>query len=202
MFQEQQPDHPLNVGGDLHPTGQCTGEAFFRFYTPELFVQESIQRWRAFVDDALHAEAITVLDSYPFQNSVRVLLQLDAHPDFIREYAGQVEALVMPLRPVLIYLNSQDAVQSFLRISEQRGQEWTDYVVRVVLCCPYATARHLEGINGVLAFLADYKKLTDALLRQSQLPRLVLDGCSCSECWQERHQQIAAFLAGYIALEP
>src|SRR5215510_3213401 len=108
LLLEHQPEHPLNVGGTLHPSGETTGEAFFHRYTSASFVHESLQRWHAFVRDAVQTDAISVLDSYPFQNSVRVLLQLNATPDCMREYASQVEALVMSLHPVLIYFNHRD----------------------------------------------------------------------------------------------
>jgi hypothetical protein len=195
LFLEHQPEHPLNVGGHLHPTGYTTGEAFFRRYTSASFVQESLQRWQAFVHTALQAEAISVLDSYPFQNTVRLLLQLNATPDCIREYASQVEALVMPLQPVLMYFNHWDLIHAFhnlSHISAQRGKAWTDYVVDLVTHCPYAMARHLEGFSGALAVIRDYKQLTDSLLGQSRCPRIVLEDCAGD--WEGCYQQIEAFL--------
>jgi hypothetical protein len=45
-------------------------------------------------------------------------------------------------------------------IGAQRGAAWMDYVARLIARCPYATARHLEGNNGTLAFIRDYKQLT------------------------------------------
>jgi thymidylate kinase len=80
LFLEHQPEHPLNVGGNLHPSGATSGAAFFRRYAPASFVQERLQRWQAFVRAALQAEAVGVLDSDPFQNTVRVLLPLKAPP--------------------------------------------------------------------------------------------------------------------------
>ena len=195
LFLEHQLEHPLNVGGTLHPSGYTTGEAFFQRYTPASFVHESLQRWHTFVRDALQTEAINVLDSYPFQNTVRVLLQLNATPDCMREYAGQVDALIMPLQPVLLYFNHQDLIHAFhtlSTISAQRGKAWTDYVVELVTHCPYAMARHLEGFSGALAVLSDYKQLTDALLRQSRCPQIVLE--DCARGWEECYQQIEAFL--------
>ncbi len=108
LYLESQPEHPINVGGDLHPAGDVTGETYFQRYRPESFIQESLQRWQAFVDDALPVGDISVLDSYPFQNSIRILLQMDAALDDMREYAAQVETLVMPLRPALIYFSHRD----------------------------------------------------------------------------------------------
>ena len=195
LFLEHQPEHPLNVGGTLHPSGDTTGEAFFQRYTPARFVHESLQRWHAFVRAALQAEAISVLDSYPFQNTVRMLLQLHATPDCLREYAGQVEALVLPLQPVLIYFTHRDLLHAFHHlstISAQRGKAWTDYVVELVTHCPYARARHLEGFSGALAVLRDYKQVTDSLLHHSRCPRIVLEDCAGG--WKRRYEQIEAFL--------
>jgi hypothetical protein len=192
---EHQPEHPLNVGGTLHPSGSTTGEAFFHRYTPASFVHESLQRWHAFVCDAVQTDAISVLDSYPFQNSVRILLQLNATSDCMAEYARQIEALIMPLQPMLMYFTHRDlshAFHSLSDISTRRGKAWTDYMVELVTHCPYAMARRLEGFSGALAVLSDYKLLIDALLRQSHLPRLVLE--DCAKDWEGCYQQIAAFL--------
>jgi hypothetical protein len=195
LFLEHQPEHPLNVGGTLHPSGETTGEAFFHRYMPARFVHESLQRWHAFVRAALQAEAISVLDSYPFQNTVRVLLQLNATPDCLRAYAGQVEALVLPLQPVLIYVAHRDllhAIHHLSTISAQRGKAWTDYMVELVTHCPYARARHLEGFSGALAVLRDYKQVTDSLLHHSRCPRIVLEDCAGG--WKRCYEQIEAFL--------
>ncbi len=167
LFLEHQPEHPLNVGGHRHPSGYTTGEAFFLRYTSASFVQESLQRWQAFVRGALQTEAISVLDSYPFQNTVRVLM----------------------------YFNHRDLIHAFhnlSHISAQRGKTWTDYVVELVTHCPYAMARHLEGFSGALAVFRDYKQLTDSLLRQSRCPRLVLEDCAGG--WEGCYQQIEACL--------
>ena len=195
FLMEKQPAHPLNVGGDLHPAGDTPGKVFFHRYTPDSFVEESIKRWKEFAATAIQAQVVNVLDSYPFQNSIRVLMQMDATNQLMSDYASQVESLVLPMQPVLIYFNQPDmslALSQMREISALRGQEWTDYVTELVTSCPYAEARHLTGFDGVLAFLSDYKDLLDSLLRQSRIPRLILENCHSH--WDACHAQIATFL--------
>jgi hypothetical protein len=99
------------------------------------------------------------------------------------------------LQPVLLYFNHRDLIHAFYNlshISAQRGTAWTDYVVELVTHCPYAMARHLEGFSGALAVISDYKQLTDALLRQSRCPRIVLEDGAGG--WEGCYQQIEAFL--------
>jgi hypothetical protein len=195
LWLETESDHPLNVGGDLLPAGFTPGEAFFNHYEPNSFAQESLNRWEEFVQNALPAETINVLDSFPFQNTIRILLQMDAEPDFMLEYASQVEALVQPLYPVLIYFNQSDLTQTFKhmdQISAQRGKEWTQYVIDLVTNCPYAKARCLAGYDGVLEFIRAYQQTMDYLLNQSHIPRIMLENCSRN--WEACYQKIANFL--------
>jgi hypothetical protein len=195
LFMESEPGHPLNVGGDSHPAGDTPGGEFFRRYTPESDIQESLEKWQRFAAAAVEDPAIFVLDSYPFQNSARVLLQLDAGRDPIRRYAGQVEALVMPLHPFLVYFSRrdpEDAMRQFKNISTQRGEAWTNYVVDLVLDCPYAANQQLKGFEGVMTFMKDYYGLILDLLGESQFPRLVLD--DCADDWRGCYQRLGAFL--------
>jgi hypothetical protein len=201
LLLESQPGHPLNVGGDSLPAGDVTGDAFFRHYTVESFIQESMDRWRSFVlsassaADASAADVITVLDSYPYQNAVRILLQLDAARERIEAYIDEVEALTASWRPALIYfahLDAEHMVRHFSDIASQRGEAWRNYVITLMGQAPYAASHGLEGFDGVLAFLADYKQLTDALVERSRLPHVVL-GEGAGD-WDGRFRQMESFL--------
>jgi hypothetical protein len=126
LLRERETDHPLNVGGDLHPSGSTTGARMFREYTIGSFMEESLSRWNAFVNEAIHSEHVYILDSYPFQNSLRILLQMDADPLMLAAYQSRVEEAAAGLDPVLIYLDPEDAERTLRAIAEQRGPAWTD----------------------------------------------------------------------------
>jgi len=191
-FLEDQAEHPLNVGGALHPAGRTPGAALFARYAPEAYVDESLQRWRAYVTAAEAADAVQILESYPYQNSVRILLQMDDPIDHIRAYASAVEDLVLPLRPVLVYLERRDQTGALQAIAAQRGADWTAFVAELVSDSPLGRRQGLQGIEGALAFMSDYKAVIDELLRVSRLPRLVL--VDCAGQWENCHRQILEFL--------
>ena len=191
-FLETQPDHPLNVGGSLHPAGQTTGTQLFASYTAESYTDESLRRWRAFVAGAELADAVQIAESYPYQNSVRILLQMDAEVDRIRAYAAAVEQTMLPLRPVLVYLERRDSAGALRAIAEQRGADWAAYVTELVTDSPYARRRALQGTDAVLAFLNAYQALVDELRAASQLPQLVLDDCPGR--WKACQRQLLTFL--------
>lgn len=200
---ETQPGHPLNVGGDLHPAGDTSGVALFHSYTPSKYIQESLEKWGSFVSGAYQEETINVLDSYPFQNAVRVLLQLDTPSDLMLDYTARVEELAAPLQPVLIYFsagNTPSTVDHLKQICERRGQEWVNYVIELVTHCPYAEARHLEGFDGLLTFILDYKQLSDLCLSRSRLPRIVLE--NCTKDYAACYRQVETFLGLPVQAAP
>jgi hypothetical protein len=199
LLREREPDHPLNVGGDLHPSGSTTGAQMFAAYTVSSFVGESLARWETFVAEALGSERVNVLDSYPFQNSVRVLWQMDADPVTLAAYERCVAEKAAGLGPVLIYLDPGDAELTIRAIAEQRGPAWTDYAIAVITDCPYASARGLQGIDGAVAITRAYKHLLDESVARCPFPRLVLSGCH--RRWQDCHAKIRGFL-GFGEVEP
>jgi hypothetical protein len=192
LLRERETDHPLNVGGDLHPSGSTTGARLFAAYTIGSFIEESLARWNAFVAEATGSERVNVLDSYPFQNSVRVLSQLDADPITLGAYQSRVEETVAGLDPVLIYLDPGDAERAVRAIAEQRGPAWTDYAIAVITECPYASSRNLQGMDGAVAIIRAYKQLLDESVARFPFPKLVLS--DCHRGWPDCHAQLREFL--------
>jgi hypothetical protein len=136
LLRERETGHPLNVGGDLHPSGSTTGAQMFAAYSVSRFIEESLDRWSTFVAGAMSSRHVNVLDSYPFQNRVRVLLQMDADATTLAAYQGCVQEKVAGLDPVLIYLDPGDVARTIRAIAERRGSAWTDYAVAVITESP------------------------------------------------------------------
>ena len=163
----------------------------FAAYTISSFVDESLARWDAFVAEAIGAERVSVLDSYPFQNSVRVLSQMDADPVTLAAYQSRVEEKVAGLGPVLIYLDPGDAERRIRAIAEERGPAWTDYAIAVITECPYASSRGLQGMDGAVAIMRAYKHLIDESVVRFPFPKLRL--ADCHRRWQYCHAKIREF---------
>jgi len=192
LLREREPDHPLNVGGELHPSGRTTGVRMFAAYTVGSFVEESLARWNAFAAEVMGSERVNILDSYPFQNSVRVLLQMDADSVTLATYQSRVAERAAGLAPVLIYLDPGEPERALREITGQRGPVWTDYAIDVVTDCPYASSRGLQGMDGAIAVLRSYKHLLDEAVARSPFPTLVLS--ACHRRWPDCHAKIRGFL--------
>jgi molybdopterin-guanine dinucleotide biosynthesis protein len=189
---EEGRDQPLNVGGPLHPAGNTTGAQLFAHYTVESYIEESLYRWQAFVDLTARAGIVQVVESYPYQNAARILLQMDASMEQIAEYVATIEQTMRPLRPVMVYFERRNVEEALRAAAALRGPEWTAYAIEVITACSYAKRRGLYGLEGAHAMLVVYKAMMDELLARSQLPVLVL--ADCFGRWEMCHRQILEFL--------
>jgi hypothetical protein len=169
----------------------------FATYTAASFVAERRARWNAFVAEAIGSALVNVLDSYPFQNGVRILSQMDADPVMLAAYQSSVEERAAALGSVLIYLDPGDAQRSIRAIAEQRGPACTEYMIDVITECPYAAARGLRGMDGAVAIMRAYKHLLDESVACCPLPKLVLS--DCHRRWQDCRARILEFLNGILA---
>lgn len=192
LLGEHDPGHPLNVGGSIHPAGTTIGDAFFSHYTIASFQEESIERWSNFAAGAAEADTVYILDSYPYQNAVRLLFQMDAAIEDIEEYERRIEQIMAPLKPVLIYLDIPDAEALCRSTCHNRGPEWTEYFAAVATRCPYARRMGWHGLDGALQVLCAYKELLDANLQRLPYPVLVLE--PNLEGWQRCYKRVDQFL--------
>jgi hypothetical protein len=138
------------------------------------------------------SERVNVLDSYPFQNSVRVLLQIDAVPITVAAHQSCVQEKAAGLGPVLVYLDPGDAERTVRAIAEPRGSAWTDYAIAVISECPYASCRGLQGMAGAVAALRAYEHLLDEQVARFPFPELVLS--ACHRRWPACYARIRQFL--------
>jgi hypothetical protein len=193
-YYESEDGHPLNVGGPLHPAGVTTGEALFRQYTVERYIAESLARWRTLAAETARNGVVPVLDSYPYQNAARILLQMDADPARIAAYITEVEAIAAPLSPGLIFLEAADPVAAWEWAVSVRGSEWAESTGAIVTECPYVWNRGLGTIDGMVAMMGAYAALLRDLLATTTLDHIVLPHTGGD--WDVRDERIRAYLAG------
>lgn len=193
-YYESDDGHPLNVGGPLHPAGETTGEALFRQYTVESYIAESLSRWRALVAETARSGVVPVLDSYPYQNAARILLQMDAEPGRIAAYVAEVEAVAAPLSPAMLYLESADPLAAWEWAVQVRGAEWAETAGAIVAECPYVWHRGLGAVEGMAAMLTAYTALLRGLVATTTLDHIVLPHTGGD--WDARNERIRAYLAG------
>ena len=142
---------------------------------PAQLAEACIAKWRAYVESALAAERISVVDGQLFHGNLTSLFLLEADVDMIAAYCRAIVAVIEPLRPLLIYFRQDDVDRAIRVIATQRGETWVDYQVDWKLESPYARRRGLAGLDGLIALYRDYRALTDQLFADLDIPKISIE---------------------------
>jgi len=149
-------------------------------------------RWRAYVHSASMSESFTVVDGQLFHGNLTSLFLLDADLALLRGYLHEVVAAIKPLRPLLIYFHQDDVDQAIRTISAERGDTWVTYQVDWKLTSPYAVRHGLAGLEGLIALYRDYRRLTDQLYTELDIPKISIE--NSGKEWAKYHRIINSVL--------
>ncbi|HEU0292502.1 MAG TPA: hypothetical protein VFR47_07185 [Anaerolineales bacterium] len=141
----------------------------------ETFIQNSLRKWKDFVDQAHTNAQLHVAESLFFQNAVAMFLMGGARPAMLFEYAQQVQAITQSLNPILIYFRQLDAAAALRKICTLRGQAFEDELIRNMERFPYLCQRKLKGLDGVTALWSEISQITDALFDEYRIRKLSIE---------------------------
>jgi hypothetical protein len=154
--------------------------------------KSSAARWCAYANSVSMSESITVVDGQLFHGNLTSLFLLDADISLIRGYVHDVVAAIKPLRPLLIYFHQDDVDRAVRAIGAERGDAWVTYQVDWKLASPYAVRRGLAGLDGLIELYRDYRRLTDRLYTELDIPKISIEN-SAKE-WAKYEQTIDSIL--------
>jgi hypothetical protein len=171
VFFETQLDHPLHV---VPPDefGAAWPDIHLKL-SPAQFAAESLFLWSKFLGEA--GEEAFVLESFPFQSTLRVLMQMNAGESLIQEFWMDWQAMAAAEDSVLIYFREPDHRGLTQKAMDLRGDEWTRYMVGGIEQMPYVQARGWKGVEAVHGILGDYAILVEKLMADCSLRTLIYE---------------------------
>ena len=142
---------------------------------PTELAKAGIAKWQAYVDNSLIQSRISVVDGQIFHGGLTALLLLEADVEMIAAYCRETVAVIKPLNPLLIYFHQDDVDAAIRLIVKHRGEKWLNYQIEWKLESPYAKRRGLTGLNGLIALYRDYRRLTDRLFAELDVPKISIE---------------------------
>ena len=171
-YETDQP-HPL------HPIStDAMGAAWANIHellTAEDFSEMSLSKWKVFVE-SLEPDSTSIIESIPFQSTVRVLYQMNAPRSLIDQYWLDWQWLLRDTSSTVIFHRAENACALINQISTRRGAEWKEYLQAAVQEMPISRTNNWSGWMAVEHFLTTYSTLMDTLLADASVPVLALDG--------------------------
>ncbi|WP_439363179.1 hypothetical protein ACNJYD_20735 [Bradyrhizobium sp. DASA03005] len=76
---------------------------------------------------------------------------------------------------MLIYFNQDDVDRAIRTVAAERGDAWVKYQVDWKLTSPYAVRHDLVGLDGLIELYRHYRKLTDRLYTELDIPKISIE---------------------------
>ena len=187
---EEQKYHPLYVFNDGDSIRQVVDDIFSGRH--QRVIEAILDRWRGFAAQLEESDGVVILDSCLYGYLTWTLFPADVPTSVIVEYVQEVEAILRPLDPLLIYLFQNDVALALNRLGLARGGAWSDEMVRRDTSTPYARRRGLVGLDGYHEFWRSYQALSNELFERSAFDRIKVE-VSAGD-WGRYESEVLAFL--------
>ena len=150
-------------------------------------------RWAAFVASVESSNEVVILESVLLQTPIMTTLREGVAADAILAHLARVQASLLPLSPLLVYLRHPRPDEVLLSTLAKRGPRWEAHHVQGLATTWYAAARGVSGVSGLLAYWREHAELVERAVAASPLSTLVVDVTRGD--WDERRRAILKPLA-------
>ncbi len=183
-YHENENNHPLDYEQDI--------EVFASKAELEEFLDTTPKLWRQFVEQASQSDQVHIIESFLFQDTVRLLFQNNLELKRIKDFADEIEEIIKPLNPALIYLYQMDVDNSIRKIWNHRGPAWEKWFIDSDIQTPYVKSSGLTGETGVIKLWSDYQSFTNQLFESYQFKKISIEN-SAGE-WDDYRRLMLEFL--------
>jgi hypothetical protein len=154
---------------------------------------EAQARWAAHVDRVGSSDEVKVVEGCYFNNGIESLLAHNVDRPRTLEYAGELQALIEPLNPTLVYLVQGDVASALERSFKDRGTGFRDYVIQFATGLPLAQRKGWQGYEGMVMYWREFVALTDELFDRHCIRKIRVDNSAGN--WDDCNQQVLDCLA-------
>jgi thymidylate kinase len=177
----------VHEGEEPHPILMDVGSSI------EGYMDEMRERWAAYVDQVELSGEVRVVEASFFNNLIESLLAYNVDRPKILQYGDELQALIEPLNPTLVYLVQEDVDRALERNFKGRGKGFRNYVIRYATDTPFAKQRGWEGYEGMVMFWREFVTVTDELFQRYRIRKLKIDNSAGN--WDDYNRQVLEYLS-------
>ena len=142
----------------------------------ELNIELILSRWHDFVESYINEDKVVVFECCFIQNPVTVsMIKNNSPKEVTMSYITSLAKKIVPLEPVLIYVDQQDIKASFSKAIRERPKEWFEGFTHYYTSQGYGLANNLSGLDGVVQVLEARRKLESEVYDSLELIKYKID---------------------------
>ena len=176
-FHEAAFEHPLSVD-DVEDMG---------IYKSAVF-----NIWHEFVKRSLNTEKTHVFDACYFNNCLETLFIHNESVQKIKEFAQNLQEIIKPLNPCLIYLFQPDTRKALEVNFSNRGESFKNFVIDFSEKTPVSQKNNWLGEEGMFTFWEQFVGMTHQVFEILSIKKLRID--NSLKCYSDYEKQVLDFL--------
>jgi hypothetical protein len=153
--------HPLYVDKDVQLARGDGSEKYHSLFN------DSLSNWRTLADKLEQSDEIKVFDGAFFQMSVGTMLLMNIDSAEIGAFVAEVCKIIAKLNPTIIYLSQHNTQRALLSMLEERGIDFSAFIVSRISDSPFGKERDLSGVKGLTEFFIHYRQLIESIMEDS-----------------------------------
>ena len=153
------------------------------------FSEVCLDAWQSFLGSQTHA--VSILDGYAFQSTLRFLFEQRARRNHINRYFQRWQECDPDTS--ITYFFVGNPVEHYEIVLPQRGVDWTQKLFAWVERTPVGKALHLQGKSGFVEFWSVYQELCLELLDSADIEVEIIE----SRSWDDEVLESLAVRRGW-----
>jgi len=153
--------HPLYVDIDIQ---MARGDGSEKYHS---IFNDSLSNWQTMAEKLEQSDEIKIFDGAFFQMSVGTMLLMNIDPVEIRAFVVKVCKIIAKLDPTIIYLGQENTQRALLSMLEERGSDFSAFIVSRISDSPFANKHDLSGVEGLTQFFLHYCQLIESIMQDS-----------------------------------
>ena len=142
----------------------------------EMHTKLIISRWNDFVNNYITEDKVVIFECCFIQNPVTMSMIRNNYPkDVTMSYINSLAKQIVPLDPVLIYVEQKDIKASFNRVVCERSKEWFEGFKDYYTNQGYGLFNNLKELDGVIQVLEARRRLECDLYESLELVKYKID---------------------------
>ncbi|MGC5770837.1 adenylyl-sulfate kinase [Paenibacillus pabuli] len=136
------------------------------------------EKWRSFTENVISADddSITIFECCFIQNPLTIgLVKYNQSREENVRYVLELERIVKPLNPLLIYIHQKDLAYTFDKAIQERPKEWSDGFIQYYTNQGWGLTKGYHGVEGTVKVLQARKELEIEIYQLLKIEKHWLD---------------------------
>ncbi|SFC68889.1 hypothetical protein SAMN05443252_105294 [Bacillus sp. OV322] len=145
----------------------------------DLHIELMKDKWKRFTEYALKENRVYLFECCFIQNPLTIcMVKHHAPKETIFRYIQELEGIIEPLQPALIYVDQPDIALAFGKAIKERQMSWSENFIDYYTKQGYGKAFGLSGVTGTIQVLQERKKLEEHFLQRLNIKSLTINNSS------------------------